>query len=1760
MIKDFRYVHLKTDWSLPSTRANVTSGENIAVSMGKLAKWYNDFKPWVFANPTRNDLVPVTSKTYTNIIATANNQAKGTFYFGKLVPTTFDTPWHIKYRVRVYVPSHLEYYQSAIVDYYGHRDDRNPEYHLVNSIRDTASRSAYYHTFYRAKEAGITGGYGHLIGESLVSSTNQTNTDYKRTFEIDILATHGCTFTFFDNVLLYENVPGTGTTNYNALANYSFTTVGFLPDSNTYDRTVLNEVPIAGTNGVKQHSLVAYNSVGKLESFTTSSGTGMSKSFYTTGKFITDPVIMYYAGSTNIASGAVISGTALFPECSGIDMRYSSNVTSSVGFAKNKIVYLEIEFDSDGYWHPTANGFVQEGAFVSGKYYIHMGVAPAVYQISMGDQHPILYWDGTKFISRDDHDYAKSDHTHGVFTTTTNGFVPAPTSSNTGKFLKGDGTWATPSSTDTKVTQAYSTTNNSYPLLATATAGITSTSSRGDTTAILNNRAYLNPSNGILSAGGIIVEQNSDTEARAIRITSDSFSFGLHIGVSGTNHGIYDFKLSDGSGSWVLYSNDATNVKQYHLNGTAAALGTAPGTRLSVGSTSQPVYFSNGVPVECSSTFGVYAAGTGLSLSGNTFNHSNSVTAKTTQGLYPIAYDAQGHITASGTAVTTLKNPNSLTLKYNTSTAWTYDGSAAKTITIKAGTNVTVTGDTSGNITIAATDTTYTGTSPISVSGTTISIANASTSAKGAVQLSSAVDSTSTSLAATPSAVKSAYDLAASKSTVAFSRSLTSGTKIGTITIDGTATDIYCQTNTNTDTKVNVVTRGTTKAYLLATTTTPTSTAQAVTSVAETGVYLDTTAGKLVATSFSGNGSALTNLNASNLASGTVPLARIPTGTTSSTVALGNHAHNYAGSASAGGPANEADTAKATVYEGGTGDGSVVTDIVWTTQVSSTGYKDLSINDGLQYHTRAGSTTKEGFSKVVIGNNTTLGEDNNKSGGIIIYGCTTTSTSIVPPAGGFASNRTLTLPDASGTICLTSHTHNYAGSSSAGGAANSVANKLSVYYNTTKAYDYDGSAAKSLTIKAGTNVTITGNANGEITIASSYTNTDTKVTQAYSTTNSSYPLLMTATAGNTSTSSRGDTTSILNNRLYANPSSGTVYAGGIIVTQASDTEARAIRLESPAFNLGLHIGAGGTNHGIYDFNKVSGSSTGDWIIYSNDATNTKDYHLKGSAAAIGTAPGTLTSKGSATNPVYFSSGVPVACTYSLNKTVPSDAVFTDTKVTQNNSTTSAEYRVLLSHGANNTNETDIAYKSGNLTFNPSTRILTGGKYVATWTSYPNQFTQLDGDGLRIAHGDTGSWAKGISFYTNTDMSSADCVIGYCRSSSGAASSYAYFGNSSSDTWFQVADHGYARLYGDRLYISNNPDAVKAHLYGKDSSKTAFPLIGYNATNVWIGANASVGYHHAGGTYISTGYAATSDTDSTNARNSILVSVPESVSPTASSGDNKDVYNWEVMHAGCNRYVGHCTTATATAAKTVTTSDGHFKRVVGSIISVVFDNAVNAACTLDIDGTGAYSVLVSNSTSISRTIISASEAAIFQVSDSYYIFLGCSTAGSHCVQTLATASSYTYWRPLLVGNSSGQYISTNFSSSKGVTYAFNNIRCKPSTGTVAASTFVSTSQALLFSGTYSSSQSVTISVTSLFVLYSNVIAVIVTKSYGTINCVLPLAYIKAQGTSGLYEIGAATTTNTTYHLSAIYSNDNTLLITNGTMPSTNGIMSIKLIAM
>ena len=80
--------------------------------------------------------------------------------------------------------------------------------------------------------------------------------------------------------------------------------------------------------------------------------------------------------------------------------------------------------------------------------------------------------------------------------------------------------------------------------------------------------------------------------------------------------------------------------------------------------------------------------------------------------------------------------------------------------------------------------------------------------------------------------------------------------------------------------------------------------------------------------------------------------------------------------------------------------------------------------------------------------------------------------------------------------------------------------------------------------------------------------------------------------------------------------------------------------------------------------------------------------------------------GSVYNPIYFTGGKPTACTYSLNKTVPSIAVFTDVNVT-NNTTTSTYY---LCGSTSSSNATGTLVKRSTVYVNGSSAVYASGGF------------------------------------------------------------------------------------------------------------------------------------------------------------------------------------------------------------------------------------------------------------------------------------------------------------------------------------------------------------------------------------------------------------------------------------------------------------------
>lgn len=95
-----------------------------------------------------------------------------------------------------------------------------------------------------------------------------------------------------------------------------------------------------------------------------------------------------------------------------------------------------------------------------------------------------------------------------------------------------------------------------------------------------------------------------------------------------------------------------------------------------------------------------------------------------------------------------------------------------------------------------------------------------------------------------------------------------------------------------------------------------------------------------------------------------------------------------------------------------------------------------------------------------------------------------------------------------------------------------------------------------------------------------------------------------------------------------------------------ETSAASVRINATTFTYKSYPILHSNNFSDYAPTKTGGGASGTWGI-----------SISGNAD---TATALTSSAGSSTQPIYFSNGKPVACSYTLAKSVPSNAVFTDT--------------------------------------------------------------------------------------------------------------------------------------------------------------------------------------------------------------------------------------------------------------------------------------------------------------------------------------------------------------------------------------------------------------------------------------------------------------------------------------------------------------------
>lgn len=163
---------------------------------------------------------------------------------------------------------------------------------------------------------------------------------------------------------------------------------------------------------------------------------------------------------------------------------------------------------------------------------------------------------------------------------------------------------------------------------------------------------------------------------------------------------------------------------------------------------------------------------------------------------------------------------------------------------------------------------------------------------------------------------------------------------------------------------------------------------------------------------------------------------------------------------------------------------------------------------------------------------------------------------------------------------------------------------------------------------------------------------------------------------------------------------------------------------------------------------VNGSGNVSWSLSEIGAAAASHTHnYAGSSSAGGSATSAVkldtTTAGSATQPVYFSGGKPVACTYTLGKSVPSNAVFTDTNTWRPLGTTADTACAGNDSRLSNSRPASDVYSWAKASSKPSYSWseITGKPSTFTPSSHTHSYLPLSG----------GSLSGNISFSNNTGI-------------------------------------------------------------------------------------------------------------------------------------------------------------------------------------------------------------------------------------------------------------------------------------------------------------------------------------------------------------------------------------------------------------------------
>ena len=636
--------------------------------------------------------IPLESRTYTNIIATANDNNGGGFFYLKVRGTTYDSKWKVKVHVHATVPGNVNYNTDSDFIIWG-RQNTYSSFFCWNNIFNTSYRPIYYNSVFFVSSTGYTNNCANWIGFNLYNSTNPIDTSYKRSITVDLLSYENCTVELQDTLITPTNIPNRAahtnwySSTYTSYSNFDACSNGL---KQTGDANTTNITNVYSGNGsyVAHSALYRYQLLFQTDENTLTPLTNANNVIAATKTMLTDVEfdpfgrIFYYNTTTAAAAGGVISAGTLYYALSGFDARYGFNITTST-FTAHKPFYLVVTPLSNGKCKiasttPWAQSLPSSN---DGKWYIFIGRTYSGYQISLYPYHPVYYHDGVSIKQ-----------------------AMPPCAVDNAKTVNGH-------TVGTDVPSNAVFTDTTYTAATSAPGKVASSSSVGTST----NYARQDHTHGIDLATGDsngqvkIAGTNVNVKGLASAAYTESSAY-LASSLKGANSGVAELD-SSGKVPTSQLPSYVDDVLEYTSKSSFPATGETGKIYVDTG-TNLTYRWSGSAYVEISPSL---ALGTTSSTAfrgdyGNSA-YAHAVTNKGSafsSGLYKITTNSEGHVTAATAVVkadiTGLGIPGSDTnthrpIKVN-STQILGDNTTA--LNLAAGSNMSITSDANGNVTFAA--------------------------------------------------------------------------------------------------------------------------------------------------------------------------------------------------------------------------------------------------------------------------------------------------------------------------------------------------------------------------------------------------------------------------------------------------------------------------------------------------------------------------------------------------------------------------------------------------------------------------------------------------------------------------------------------------------------------------------------------------------------------------------------------------------------------------------------------------------------------------------------------------------------------------------------------------------------------------------------------------------------------------------------------------------------------------------------------------